>query len=145
MTERKALFSPRIAAFCCSHSAYAAADMAGAMRIPMAEGAYLIEVPCAGKVEEFHILKAFEKGADGVLVLTCPEESCHSLSGNSRAQKRVQRIQKVLKEIGLEAQRLEVFHVAANQAPRLARLVNGMAERIRALGPSPANAGNNGR
>ncbi len=145
MTERKTPFSPKIAAFCCSHSAYPAADMAGAMRTPVSEGIYIIQVPCAGKVEEFHILKAFEKGADGVLVMTCPEESCHSLSGNTRAKKRVHRIHQVLKEIGLEAERLEVFHVAANQAPQWARLVNGMAERIRALGPSPTKVENNGR
>jgi len=145
MTENKNGFSPKIAAFCCFHSAYQAADMAGATRHAYADGIYIIRVPCAGKVEGLHILQAFEKGADGVLVLACPEESCHFISGNIRAKKRVNHILQVLEEIGLEPERLKIFNLASNQALRFLQVVNGMAQRIKDLGPSPIKAGNSGR
>ncbi len=145
MAQKKNKFSPKIAAFCCFHSAYQAADIAGAMRNPYAEGLYIVRVPCAGKIEELHILQAFEKGVDGVLVLACPEESCHYISGNLRAKKRVDHILQLLKEIGIEPERLKIFNLASNQAPKFVQVVNGMAERIKDLGPSPIKAGNIGR
>jgi len=145
MAEKKNQFSPKIAAFCCFHSAYQAADIAGAKRNPYADGVYLIRVPCAGKIEELHILQAFEKGADGVLVLACPEESCHYISGNIRAKKRVGHILQLLEGIGIEPDRLKIFNLASNQAPKFVEVVNGMAQRIKDLGPSPIKAGDSGR
>lgn len=137
MAEDKNRFSPKIAAFCCFHSAYQAADIAGAKRNSYSDGIYIIQVPCAGKVEGLHILQAFEKGADGVLVLACPEESCHYISGNIRAKKRVGHILSLLGEIGIEPERLKIFNLASNQAPRFVQVVDEMAERIKDLGPSP--------
>ena len=145
MPEDKNRFSPKIAAFCCFHSAYLAADSAGAMRKSYSDGIYIIRVPCAGKVEGLHILQAFEKGADGVLILACPQESCHYISGNIRAKKRVDYILHFLEEIGIEPERLKLFNLASNQAPRFVQVVNEMAERIKDLGPSPIKAGVIGR
>lgn len=145
MAEKRKGFSPTIVAFCCFHSAYQAADSAGAMRNSYPDGIYIIRVPCAGKVEGLHILRAFERGADGVLIMACPEESCHYLSGNIRAKKRVDYLLSLLEEIGLEPERLKIFNLASNQAPRFVQVVNEIAGMIKDLGPSPIKAADMGR
>jgi F420-non-reducing hydrogenase iron-sulfur subunit len=61
-------FEPRLVAFCCRHCAYAAADLAGGLRIAYPPGVRIIEVPCSGRVEVGELLHAFERGADGVMV-----------------------------------------------------------------------------
>ncbi len=138
--KAKGAFLPDIVAFCCAESAYQAADASGSMRISYPENIRVIRVPCAGRVDLIHILKAFEKGADGVLVLGCHEEACHHLTGNTRAKNRVQKANAFLKEVGIDGNRVEMFTLAPNQGPRFARIVNGMNERIRELGPSPVKS-----
>jgi coenzyme F420-reducing hydrogenase delta subunit len=61
-------FNPEIIAFCCRHCAYAAADLAGSMRIEYPPSIKVIELPCTGKVDVLYVLRAFEDGADGVMV-----------------------------------------------------------------------------
>jgi coenzyme F420-reducing hydrogenase delta subunit len=61
-------FSPQIVAFCCTHCAYNAADLAGSLRIQYPSAVKIIEVPCTGRVDILHILSAFEDGIDGALV-----------------------------------------------------------------------------
>lgn len=145
MAEKRNKFSPKIATFCCLHSAYQAADAAGAMRKSYSDGIYIIRIPCAGRVEGLHILQAFEKGADGVLILACPEESCHYISGNIRAKKRVDYVLHLLEEIGIEPERVKLFNLGSSQAPRFVQVVNEMAEMIKDLGPSPLKAADIGR
>jgi len=135
--KAKGAFSPDIVAFCCARSAYQAADTAGSMRITYPENIRIIRVPCAGRVDVLHILRAFEKGADGVLVLGCHEEACHHLSGNIRAKNRVSKANALLQEAGIGDQRVEMFTLAPNQGPRFARIANEVNERIKELGPSP--------
>ena len=133
-------FLPDIVAFCCSESAYQAADAAGSMRISYPENIRIIRVPCAGRVDVLHILRAFEKGADGVLVLGCHDEACHHLSGNIRAKNRVQKVNTLLQEVGIDGNRVEMFTLAPNQGTRFARIANEVSERIKELGPSPVKA-----
>ena len=128
---------PDIVAFCCAHSSYQAADTAGSMRISYPENVRVIRVPCAGRVDVLHILKAFEKGADGVLVLGCHEEACRHLSGNIRARNRVQKVNTLLQEIGIDEKRVEMFTLAPDQGFRFAHIVSEMSGRIKELGPSP--------
>jgi F420-non-reducing hydrogenase iron-sulfur subunit len=59
---------PQIVAFCCHHCAYAAADLAGGLRMQYPAAVKIAEIPCTGKVDILHLLRAFEDGADGVLV-----------------------------------------------------------------------------
>jgi len=61
-------FTPEIIAFCCHYCAYAAADLAGSMRLSYPSSIKVVEMPCSGKVDPIYILQAFEDGADGVLV-----------------------------------------------------------------------------
>lgn len=128
---------PVILAFCCHYCAYAAADMAGSMRLSYPSNVRVLRFPCTGKIEENHILAAFEKGVDGVMVAGCLEGGCHFLEGNLRARKRVERVKKILGEIGIEPSRLEMFNLSSAEGPRFAEIVKEMAERVAPLGPSP--------
>jgi F420-non-reducing hydrogenase iron-sulfur subunit len=130
---------PVILAFCCHYCAYAAADMAGSMRLQYPSNVRVLRFPCTGKIEENHILAAFEQGVDGVLVAGCLEGGCHFLEGNLRARRRVERVKRILEEVGVEPQRLEMFNLSSAEGPRFAQIVKEMSDRIEPLGPSPLN------
>jgi len=86
------------------------------------------------------ILKAFENGADGVMVVGCLEGDCHYLSGNLRARARVRRVAALLDAIGIGGQRVEMFNLSAGEGTKFARFATEMVERVRGLGPSPIQA-----
>lgn len=130
-------FEPKIVAFCCHYCAYTAADLAGSMRLQYPPNVRVIRLPCTGKVDVLHLLKAFEDGADGVYVAGCMEGDCHFINGNFRAKKRVQYAKKLLDEIGFGGDRLEMFNMSASMGPRFAAVATEMVERIKKLGPSP--------
>lgn len=132
-------FEPKIVAFCCFYCAYSAADLAGSMRLQYPANIRVIEMPCSGKTDIRILLEAFEKGADGVIVLGCMEGDCHFLKGNFRAKKRVNHTKKILDEIGIGSNRLEMFNLSAAMGPRFAEIAREFTERIKKLGPSPIN------
>lgn len=131
---------PVILAFCCHYCAYAAADMAGSMRLQYPSNIRVLRMPCTGKVEENYILTAFENGVDGVMVVGCLEGGCHFLEGNLRARKRVERSKEILEEIGLEAGRVEMFNLSSADGPLFAEYARKMSAQISELGPSPLRA-----
>ena len=102
-------FEPEIVAFCCHYCAYTAADMAGSKRISYPSNVKIIRVPCTGKVDAIHIMKALEKGADGVYVAGCLEGDCHFKTGNTRASHRVVQVQKILEDLGWEKERVAMI------------------------------------
>ncbi len=120
-----------IVAFCCERSAYPAADMAGKMRLRCPEGLRVIKVPCAGRVDVLHILRAFERGAGAVLVLGCEEGACRHITGNLRAKERVKYAKMLLKEVGIDEGRLEMFNLAPNTPHKFVQIVSDMDEKIR--------------
>lgn len=130
-------FEPLIVAFCCHYCAYTAADMAGSERMSYPPNVTIIRVPCAGKVDAIHIMKAFEKGADGVYVAGCLAGDCHFKNGNTRAARRVAYVKQLLDEIGVGADRLDMFYMSAGMGDRFAAVAAEMTDRIRKLGPSP--------
>ncbi len=129
--------NPLILAFCCHYCAYAAADLAGSMRLQYPDNVRILRLPCTGKVEVDHILAAFERGVDGVMVAGCLEGGCHFLEGNLRARKRVERAKQLLGEIGLEPERLEMYNLSSAEGARFAEIVTEMSQRHSKLGPSP--------
>jgi len=129
--------TPLMLALCCHYCAYAAADMAGAMRHQYPASVRVLRLPCTGKVEVNTILTAFEKGVDGVLVAGCLEGGCHFLEGNLRARRRVERAKQFLDEIGIESERLEMFNLSSAEGSRFAEIVTEMSRRLQRLGPSP--------
>ena len=130
-------FQPQIVAFCCRYCAYAAADLAGGLRLQYPPSIKVIELPCTGKLDVIHLLRAFEDGADGVLVAGCLEGDCHYLEGNLNARRRVEYAQRLLAQTGLEAERLQMLNLSSAMAQRFAEAATAMHERIIALGPSP--------
>ena len=128
---------PIILAFCCHYCAYAAADLAGSMRLRYPSTVRVLRLPCTGKIEVNYILAAFERGVDGVIVAGCLEGGCHFLEGNLRARRRVERAKQLLAEIGIEPQRLEMFNLSSAEGPRFAQIVTEMTQRLAQLGPSP--------
>ncbi len=131
-------FEPEIVAFCCHYCAYTAADMAGSKRLCYPPNVKIIRVPCTGKVDAIHIMKAFLKGADGVYVAGCLEGDCHFKNGNIRAAHRVAYVQKMLNDIGWDGERVEMITMSAGMGERFASTATEFTEKIRALGPSPA-------
>jgi F420-non-reducing hydrogenase iron-sulfur subunit len=107
------------------------------MRLSYPANVKIIQVPCSGRVDILHLLKAIEDGADGVYVAGCLEGECHYLTGNLKAKKRVRYVKKVLSEIGIEPERVEMFNLSSGQGPRFAEIAREMVERIQELGPTP--------
>jgi heterodisulfide reductase subunit A-like polyferredoxin/coenzyme F420-reducing hydrogenase delta subunit len=114
----------RDVAFCCEHSAYPAADLAGRLRLHYPENLRIIRVPCAGQVDVFHILKAFEKGAAAVLVMGCENGACHHITGNIRAKERVNYCNMLLKEVRVDGRPVAMFNLSPNAPHKFVRAVN---------------------
>ena len=121
-------------AFCCEHSAYPAADLAGKLRLHYPEHLRIIRVPCAGQVDVFHILKAFEKGAAAVLVMGCEEGACHHITGNTRAKERVKYCNMLLKEVKIDGRRVAMFNLSPNAPHKFVRAVNEISKIIKEPG-----------
>ena len=141
VTPGPAGWEPEIIAFCCNYCAYAAADLAGSRRMQYPTNIRIIHVPCTGKLEMEHILDAFMKGIDGILVAGCLEGGCHFLEGNLRARKRTDHIREMLAEIGVGQERLRMVNLSAAEAPTFVKSMNEMVDTITSLGPSPLKDG----
>lgn len=111
--------------------------MAGSMRLPYPPNVHIIRVPCSGRVDAIHIMKAFQKGADGVYVAGCLEGDCHFKTGNVKAARRVAYVKRLLDEIGMGGERLEMMTLSAGMGERFAATAAEFTEKIRGLGPSP--------
>ena len=96
-------------------------------------------LPCTGRIEESLLLKAFENGADGVMVVGCLEGDCHYIAGNIRARARVQRVATILDQIGLGAGRMRMYNLSAGEGTKFAAFANEFVDQVRELGPSPIN------
>lgn len=130
-------FEPQIVAFCCHYCAFAAADLAGSMRLRYPPNVLIIKLPCTGRLDLLYVLRTFERGVDGVMVAGCLEGNCHFLKGNLQAKRRVQYAKQLLDAIGIGGDRLEMFNLSSSEGPRFARIATEMTERIKKLGPSP--------
>src|SRR4030065_948600 len=130
-------YEPEVLAFCCYFCAFAAADLAGSMRLQYPTNVKIIRVPCTGKVDVIYILEAFERGADAVFVAGCLEGNCHYLEGNLRAKKRILSLKKFLYEIGIGGERLEMFNMSSSMGTAFAEAAKEMTERAKRLGINP--------
>lgn len=107
------------------------------MRLKIPTNFRIIRVPCTGKVDIIHILRAFEKGADGVYVVGCMEGDCHFKEGNFRARKRVEQAAKVLEKIGVGGDRVKMYNLSSGEGPLFAQYSTEMVNLIKEMGPSP--------
>ncbi len=129
-------FEPKIIAFLCTWCSYTGADSAGIARVKSPANIRAIRVPCSGRVSPELVMRAFDQGSDGVLVLGCHIGECHYDSGNHRAAKRLPILQSLLAFIGLDPQRLRLDWVSASEGERFARIATEFSDSIRGLGPA---------
>ena len=130
-------FKPKIIAFCCDQSGAPAADMAGALKLNLPENVEIVRVPCSGRIETIYLLKALEKGADGVLIFGCYEDNCQFLRGNLRAKSRLFYARQTLEKIGIEKERLGFCPLATNCGVKFAETLRQKSEALRKMGPNP--------
>ena len=109
------------------------------MRLQYPTNVRIIRTPCTGKLEIEYFMKAFENGADGVLVAGCEEGSCHFNEGNLMAKRRVDHTRQILSEAGFDEERLRMINIGAADAHRFVEQIKDMIETIRDLGPNPFN------
>lgn len=133
----RSTFEPRIIGFLCNWCTYAGADLAGVSRLQYPPNIRVIRVMCSGTVSPHHVLRAFQKGADGVLIGGCHIGDCHYLRGNYMTIKRISFLQELLKFTGVEPGRLHLEWISAAEGPKLAQTVRDFTEKIRKMGPSP--------
>jgi F420-non-reducing hydrogenase iron-sulfur subunit len=126
---------PKIVAFCCNWCAYAGADLAGISRKQYSSDIRILRVMCSGRVDPALLLKCYEQGADGVMVLGCHPGDCHYLSGNEEAQKRVESAKNLLELLGIDTRRLLLAWVSASEGERFAKTADEFVKIIRGLGP----------
>jgi len=111
------------------------------MRLRYPDTIRIIRVPCTGKVDVLHILRAFEKGADGVYVVGCMEGDCRFERGNLRARKRVEQARAILDKIGVGGERVQMFNLSSGEGPRFAEYAVEMTDKIKKMGPNPIKLG----
>ena len=133
-------FEPQIVAFCCNWCTYAAADLAGTSRVHYPPNVRIVRVMCSGMVNPIYILKAFEGGADGVLVAGCHHSDCHYIDGPVKCDATVDNLRKVLHVLGLGDERLRRELVAASEGVVFAQIIKEMVEQLKKIGPSPFKA-----
>ncbi|SMC69159.1 F420-non-reducing hydrogenase subunit D [Desulfocicer vacuolatum DSM 3385] len=107
------------------------------MRLNYPSEVKVLQVPCTGRVDILHLLKAIEDGADGVYVAGCLEGECHFLTGNIKTKKKVIYVKKILEEIGMNPDRVEMYNLSSAQGGRFAEIAHEMTEKIHKLGPTP--------
>jgi len=130
-------FQPQIIAFCCNFCAYAAADLAGALRLAYPPNIKIILLPCTGRLDVLEVMHAFERGADGVLVAGCLEGDCHFRTGNLNARRRVEQVQKLLDQIGLGARRIQMVNMSSAMGAHFAIAATEITAEVQSLGPNP--------
>ena len=130
-------WNPKIIAIICNWCSYAGADLAGGARIQYPPDIRAIRVMCTGRIDPLFILKAFQDGADGVLVSGCHFGDCHYLEGNFKAAKRMFLLKSVLKNIGLDDKRLRMTFVSASEGAKWGTVMTDVVKTINELGPSP--------
>jgi coenzyme F420-reducing hydrogenase delta subunit len=114
------------------------------MRLSYPTNVKIVKVPCTGRVDIIHMLKAFEHGADGVFLAGCLEGECHYLRGNLRAKQRVAHVKDLLDECGIGADRIAMYNLSSAQGQRFAQIAREMTEKVRELGPNPVRNGKTG-
>ena len=133
---RQAEWKPKIIAFCCNWCSYGGADLAGTNRLSYPANVKIIRVPCSCRVNPMFILRAFQKGADGVIVCGCHPGDCHYSTGNYHARRRMTMLFSMLSFLGVESARTRVEWVSAAEGARFKAVMDSFVEDMTRLGPN---------
>jgi F420-non-reducing hydrogenase iron-sulfur subunit len=125
----------RIVAFFCNWCTYTAADLAGVSRLKYASNVRVIRLMCSGRVDPQFIVEALVKGADGVLIGGCHPGDCHYVEGNYKMLRRFRMLQRLLRSMGVEPERVRLEWISAAEGEKVKRVVNELTEAVRRLGP----------
>ncbi len=130
-------FEPKILGFVCNWCTYAGADLAGTSRIQYPPNIRMVRLMCSGSVDPLYVLKSLLEGADGVLIGGCHPGDCHYTNGNYKARRRITVLKSILRQIGLEEERVVLRWISASEGKRFADTVTEMVERLKGIGPNP--------
>ena len=128
-------WEPKIMAFVCNWCTYAGADLAGTSRREYRPNVRIIKLPCTGRIDPLFIIKAFENGADGVLVSGCHPGDCHYTTGNYHARRRWIGFKSLMEFTGIDMNRVQFSWVSASEALKWVDIINNVTDEIKALGP----------
>lgn len=128
-------FQPKIVAFVCNWCTYTGADLAGTSRLQMAANVRVVRLPCTGRIDPLFLVKAFERGADGIIVSGCHPADCHYTAGNYHARRRFAIFRDILGFMGVDPDRLTFSWVSASEGGKWRDVVNDTTARIQKLGP----------
>ena len=131
MTQREG-WKPKIVAFCCNWCSYAGADLAGSSRLSYPADVKIIRVPCSCRVNPMFILRAFERGADGVILCGCHPGDCHYAAGNVHARRRWKLFRELLDTVGIDTNRIYFSWISAAEGAKFQSLVTEIVEKTRA-------------
>lgn len=128
-------WEPKILGFLCNWCSYTGADLAGTSRLQYPSNIRILKVMCSGRVNPQFVLKAFQEGADGVLVSGCHPGDCHYIEGNYHARRKLTLLRDLLGFMGIEPERFQISWVSASEGPKFAEVVTKFTEQIKKLGP----------
>lgn len=131
-------FEPKIIAYVCNWCTYLGADLAGTNRLEYPANVRILRLPCTGRIDFNLILKAFEMGADAVLVSGCHPGDCHYTAGNYHARRRWMLFRELLQTMGIETSRVHFTWISAAEGKKWAQVVGEITETTRKLGPYKA-------
>lgn len=129
-------FKPLIVAFCCNWCSYAGADLAGTSRLNYPANVKIIRVPCSCRVNTNFVIRAFQKGADGVVIAGCHPGDCHYSTGNYYTRRRFSIFINLLEYLGIEKERFKIDWISAAEANKFATVMNEVLENVHRLGPN---------
>ena len=130
----------KIVGIVCNWCSYAGADTAGVGRFKQPANMRLLRVPCTGRIDPLFALKAFEKGADGVLISGCHPGDCHYSEGNYYARRRFELLGRMIHHLGIPKERFKWTWVSASEGQRWQKVVTEFVEGVKKLGPREGKA-----
>ena len=128
-------WQPKIVAFLCNWCSYTGADLAGISRIKWSPAVRIVRIMCSGRLDPTFVVKAFQLGADGVIISGCHPGDCYYQEGNYKALRRTHLLKRLLAGFGIDPRRLRLVWVSASEGERWATICNDMTEQMRSLGP----------
>lgn len=130
---------PKIVGFLCNWCSYTGADLAGTARMQIPATIKVIRVMCSGRIDPLFVLKAYLRGADGVMMMGCHPGDCHYQKGNYNTRRRYVMLQSIMGTLGLEKERIGLWWVSASEAKKYAQVTNEFSDKITKLGQNPFN------
>ncbi|MBQ9980152.1 MAG: hydrogenase iron-sulfur subunit [Oscillospiraceae bacterium] len=129
-------WEPKILAFCCNWCTYTGADLAGLNRMKYPENVHVIRVPCSSRVNPQFIIRAFQKGCDGVMVCGCHPGDCHYATGNYYTRRRFMLMKRLLEHNGIDPNRFVCRWISGAEAAKFRDVVTQVSNQIKAMGPN---------